>query len=771
MTQQIVSVGSFAGDGTGDKGQVPFNKTNSNFTELYGTAFYYGVDSGAVNAYVVLLATLKPNPITFPSTVGTVLRFSPSNTNTGASTLNTVAVLSCQGAALTGGELQAGVPATVELTGSGWQLLTPNTGAQLAQLLSVLTTSPVIASYVRTAVEIAAGVTPVNYAYLPGNVFRYYSTAQIAQTVSFTSTPTLDCSGAINNAIKGTTGDVLFPTGIHYISAPIYIPSTAIQNVRFVGESRTNTKIEPMANSIADALGINAMIINQATNEKFSMYRIRCTTGDDPTVNAWAGFSLHATPPAAWSSSVAYVAGALVTSGGSTYVCIAANTNNIPPNGSFWVLSGTNAAGYTAAACNYIFSGSIEECWLDAGGVQPFFVGGLNNYLVSDNTFEFQKGCFSITGGTADAHFVHNSVSNSFDYFIQCTMSPNANIISVRGLHVYTHNRGLLFNFVNAWSLLIKDVILQAATGGSNLGSIGIGSFTSVTDAELSGLNVLTSATLGTGATAVQLTLNGFSGTISDSVFDGVDTGFLITGGTNRISIGRVDVVNSLTAAFRVNGSGSAGLITADDCNWSDGQTNLIIFTTTATFDFYLNGMRLMNAGLGGASANRNVDPATSGLMLLSDCTIGQNNGSAAAAYYIDCSGSGQVVLADPKFVGTPPSGIQNPSATQQASIGRLVVAFNAGTPVFSTALSERFEITCTGNVVVGAPTSPMDGKSISVTIRNTSGGAITIGWNAIFKIPTGLSTPATANSRTYGFFYDGTNWVFTFQTATDVPN
>ena len=68
---------------TGDKGQVPFNKTNSNFTELYGTAFYYGVDSGTTNTYVVLLATLKPNPITLPSTVGTVLRFSPANTNSG----------------------------------------------------------------------------------------------------------------------------------------------------------------------------------------------------------------------------------------------------------------------------------------------------------------------------------------------------------------------------------------------------------------------------------------------------------------------------------------------------------------------------------------------------------------------------------------------------------------------------------------------------------------------------------------------------------------
>jgi hypothetical protein len=35
MSQQVVNVGTVAGDGTGDRGQVPFQKTNANFTELY----------------------------------------------------------------------------------------------------------------------------------------------------------------------------------------------------------------------------------------------------------------------------------------------------------------------------------------------------------------------------------------------------------------------------------------------------------------------------------------------------------------------------------------------------------------------------------------------------------------------------------------------------------------------------------------------------------------------------------------------------------------
>jgi len=40
----------------------------------------------------------------------------------------------------------------------------------------------------------------------------------------------------------------------------------------------------------------------------------------------------------AWSSSTAYVVDDVVESGGNTYVCIAASTNNVPPNATYWEL-------------------------------------------------------------------------------------------------------------------------------------------------------------------------------------------------------------------------------------------------------------------------------------------------------------------------------------------------------------------------------------------------------------------------------------------------
>lgn len=524
------------------------------------------------------------------------------------------------------------------------------------------------ALYPQTQTEINAGVTPINYIYPPGNVFRYYTTAQIAQTQAFTSTPTLDCSLAINNAVKSTTGDVFFPTGIHYINAPIYIPTTANQNVRFVGESRTNTKIEPMANNIADGLGINAMIINQASNEKFSMWRIRCTTGDAPSLQtAWAGFSLHAVQMQPWSSSITYTAGALVSNGGLFYVATQASLNQSPPNASFWLQCGTNSFGYTANHCDFIFSGSIEDCWFDAGGIQPFFVGGLNNYHVVNNTFEFQKGCFSITGGTADAHFITNSLSNCFDYFIQATQAPNANIISVRGLHAYTHNRGLLFAFQNAWSILIDDVILQASTGGANLGGIGIGTFIVCNDMTLSNFNVLTSASLGTGATATQITLQACTGQILDGIIDGSDIGILLTGtAANRLTIDSVDIVNTLTAAFRVQTGAPSGTVDIANCNWSNGGTDLILFSNASgALDMNITDCRFVNAGLTAGSGARNLILSSTGNIRISDCVIGQNSGSALANFFIDASGSpNQVYTSDITFLGTAPGGTANQPQT-----------------------------------------------------------------------------------------------------------
>jgi hypothetical protein len=88
-------------------------------------------------------------------------------------------------------------------------------------------------------------------------------------------------------------------------------------------------------------------------------------------------------------------------------------------------------------------------------------------------------------------------------------------------------------------------------------------------------------------------------------------------------------------------------------------------------------------------------------------------------------------------------------------------------------SLGNKFIITLTNGTAytINAPTNPVTGQEITYVIRNTSGGAAGAAtWNAVFKMST-WTNPATANSRSITFSYNGSNWVQVSQTGVDVPN
>lgn len=579
-------------------------------------------------------------------------------------------------------------------------------------------------AYQQTAAEIAAGVTPVTYAYPPGNVFRYCTGTQISNIQ--TNTGTADVSGPIQNAINSTTGDVFFPTGFYYIGKPLYITSVSTQNLRFVGESRTNTYIQPNAASIADSNGINALIINQKANSKFQMLHIRL------------------------SSQVAAYTG----------ICISA-VNNGP------------------ASQQAIFSGGLQDCWFDTGSTNGgFFSGFLSNFYIDNCTWEFQKGCFNFPatgGGASNVQFTDCTLSNCYDYFIQSNNTKN-NEISVNSLQVYTHNRGVLFSLNGDTSVTLHDIQLQASTGAANLGGIGLFSLTNCYQFSADAFKCYANATFGTGAIATAISLTGSNAQFTDGNVDGANIGILVTGaGSNAVTFDNVNCVNNGQFAFNVTNTGGTpgGWIKAANCNWSDCQDACIWFTNAGAFDFFLEDCRLMNSGLGGATGFRNVAVSTSGTFIARNCIIGQNNGSAVAAYYVDCSGSGFASLIDPIFIGAPPSGLQNPSAVQLVAIdGEETVAYSASI-TFSAANSKVFNITANNSTAftINAPTSPMYGKRITVKIINSSGGALgAITWPANFKM-SAWTSPANGFSRSIDLDFNGSNWVQVAQTGVDVPN
>lgn len=161
---------------------------------------FYGTDSGAINAYVV--ATQGTIPLTL--TVGAVVRFTPLTTNNGPSTVNAggtgvQGIVNVLGSPLTGGEMPSTSPSWLQWTGAMWQLI----GSEI--------TPP----FARTAAEIAASVTPSNYAYAPGNTLRYG-----ANTTPGTTDMTAAIAAALLQASFGGPAAYL-PAGRYGISSDL----------------------------------------------------------------------------------------------------------------------------------------------------------------------------------------------------------------------------------------------------------------------------------------------------------------------------------------------------------------------------------------------------------------------------------------------------------------------------------------------------------------------------------------------------------------------
>ena len=95
-----------------------------------------------------------------------------------------------------------------------------------------------------------------------------------------------------------------------------------------------------------------------------------------------------------------------------------------------------------------------------------------------------------------------------------------------------------------------------------------------------------------------------------------------------------------------------------------------------------------------------------------------------------------------------------------------------AGTVTLDASLGDTRSLTVntTGAVVIGAPTNPTSGQEMTIEVRNTSGGALNITWNAVFKLAAWTS-PATSFGRSITFCFDGTNWKETGRVSADVPN
>lgn len=67
----------------------------------------------------------------------------------------------------------------------------------------------------------------------------------------------------------------------------------------------------------------------------------------------------------AWSGATAYIAGQIVTSGGSSYICVLAHTNHVPPNATYWAVladkGSPGSAGTSGSILHSLFTSGVDS--------------------------------------------------------------------------------------------------------------------------------------------------------------------------------------------------------------------------------------------------------------------------------------------------------------------------------------------------------------------------------------------------------------------------
>jgi hypothetical protein len=87
-----------------------------------------------------------------------------------------------------------------------------------------------------------------------------------------------------------------------------------------------------------------------------------------------------------------------------------------------------------------------------------------------------------------------------------------------------------------------------------------------------------------------------------------------------------------------------------------------------------------------------------------------------------------------------------------------VVALTDAATVATDASLARVFTLAATAGRTIGAPTNLRKGMLLEYHITNSSGGAMTTTWNAVFKMPA-WTDPANTKTRTVRFrCYDGTN-------------
>jgi len=450
----------------------------------------------------------------------------------------------------------------------------------------------------RTAAEIAISVTPVNYAYEPGELLR-----QATNTTPGTTDMATGFQAAID-AASDIYAEIYARDEIG-LSKPLLIRTTTQQSLGIIGNGRVSTILAPLAADIkVAAQNINCLFFNQNNNGHLRLEKIRCLDAA-----AFTGKFLYS------------------LEGG-----------------------GADASGQAA------FSMVVSDCWFSfSSNNTGYFHGGFSNLLVISTVFEGTKaGCWILEGaGNADQQHIGVTMNSCYDSYILATADTLIKaVISISGLHAYQHLRGRLVEGKTFTECVFQDIIFEP--DAANVGDTGVLKLTDSSNIIASNILMMSRSGVPRGAVCLEF-INGATGSYSHIRSDAV-TGVAFSGtGALDLSFSDCDFIgcdNAITFAGTLSGK-----IVLNRCRLNDMQAfGLIVLSGTHSWDLTMIDCEIMNAGLRATATDRNFDLNTSGKVRLIRCKIGQDNASAAADYYVRAVGSGILEIIDPIIVGTPPS-------------------------------------------------------------------------------------------------------------------
>ena len=320
------------------------------------------------------------------------------------------------------------------------------TPTAVAAYLAGLTTTPVLASYARTAAEIAAGVTPTNYAYAPGDILRYGADP----------TGSTDSYPAINAAISawqnGGVGPIFRQVGTYQLGTALTLPNGLVIDL-----NRSTLKPSGSAGAVilSNTSGVRNGYINLTSTTGVGIYgsQVQDTLCEvlNITCSSGAGIQLVNCYEMHWRE--------IRLDGGSGYaVYVYSNIAGTPSNGMLWDRLSTS--GFTTTGDVVLFSG-VTGITLLAPDFENNDSSSGSNDLHITATADASTAQFNILGG----YIEHNASETGNAILIDGSGGGGCDGVVIDGTFFQTSKQPINVGAGVTDALTVTHCTFQSVTG------------------------------------------------------------------------------------------------------------------------------------------------------------------------------------------------------------------------------------------------------------------------------------------------------------------